>query len=323
MVISVVIPAHNKSELLRKCVESVLACEYPSADCEVIIIDDASSDDTAEVMRDLQRSAPGRVVLAFHEENRNAAAARNTGVLRARADVQVLAFLDQDCSVPPDWLERIKTAFETRPEIGYLGGRVLCKCRNIWQEWALYMSHRVCDHEDYQTRVIGTNMAFRQTVFWNNFFDEEVAYGTDETEFVFRLAVQGMEHAYLQDLVVYHDHRDNLLELIRQRWAYGQGEARFYAKYGFSIYHPINTYMLKTNITFGVAIALLLLGRDWLALAAGLWWGRYLVKYARVRYQSFLEGEGLPPWKIAAFVAINWLLDNVVMLSKLRVGNPI
>jgi glycosyltransferase involved in cell wall biosynthesis len=342
MVIAIVIPAYNQADLLKKCVLSLINCNYPKSDYQIIIVDNASTDHTRQVIGELKHISQHALekekkynskkekqqdfkflVCVYHKENRNAAAARNTGVLHAREDVKILAFIDQDCEVPRNWLEIMKDMFKKDRDLAFIGGLVLSKPHNIWQEWALHMSHRICDYEDYQTRVIGTNMAFRQYVFWDNYFDEDVAYGTDETEFVFRLSIKGFRYAICHDLIVYHYHRDNFLDLVRQRWRYGQGEARFYHKYGFSIYHPVNTYMLKINLSLLGSIGFLLLGHPWLSAISIVAWIRYMIKYGRIRYQSFLKGRKLPSWKILVFIGINWVVDNVVLAAKLRIGNPI
>ncbi len=337
MIISTIIPAYNQARHLRRAVESLLACDYDNDKYEIILVDDASTDETWEVMRELEaigrersggngpdgKAGRGQVVCLRHERNANAAAARNTGILHCRQDVDVLAFIDQDCVVPENWLRTIAAFFRENPEVDYTGGPVLNRARNIWQEWAKYMSHQICDHEDFQTQLIGTNMAFRNKIFWDNFFDESIGYGTDETEFVFRLRVKGYTFKLCQDLIVYHYHRDNLSDLLRQRWRYGVGEARFYWKYGFGIYHPINTFMLKTHLSMLGALVAGGLGYRFPATILLALWLHYVIKYSRIRYNSFLKGEDIAGWKIPVFIGINWMVDTVVLLAKLRTGNPI
>lgn len=337
MIICIVIPAYNKAELLQKAVVSLLKSDYPSDDFQIIVVDDASTDHTRQVMEDLKtlslqyqgaKAAHAKLVCVHHDVNRNAAAARNSGILTARPDVDILAFIDQDCTVSKNWLRVMADLFGGHQDVDYIGGPVLCNHTNIWQEWASFMSHQICDHEDFQTRVIGTNMAFRKEIFQDHFFDENVGYGTDETEFAFRLSIQGFKQKICPDLVVYHYHRDNVVDLVKQRWRYAQGEARFYWKYGFGIYHPINSYMLKTDLAMLGAIGCFILGLSstpWILMGIGLsaLWLRYMIKYARIRYTSFLKNKGIPTWKMAAFISINWLVDNVVLISKLKLGNPI
>lgn len=97
MRISVIIPTCNRAELLAECVRSVLTQTLPPS--EVLIVDDGSTDQTARVVAQLAREAvlPLNVI---HQDNRGAAAARNTGIRAARGDV--LCFLDSDDRFVPE-----------------------------------------------------------------------------------------------------------------------------------------------------------------------------------------------------------------------------
>lgn len=97
--VSVVIPCYNGSKFITEAVESVLGQSY--GEFEVIVVNDGSSDDSAERVRSMR---DGRVRLVEHEKNRGIAAARNTGVRNARGEF--VAFLDQDDLWYPAKLER-------------------------------------------------------------------------------------------------------------------------------------------------------------------------------------------------------------------------
>lgn len=88
-VVSVVIPTRNRAAMLQRAVQSVLAQTYPHL--EVVIVDDASNDETKNVVRVFQDS---RVRYIRHEVNRGGSAARNTGVCSATGEY--IAFLDDD-----------------------------------------------------------------------------------------------------------------------------------------------------------------------------------------------------------------------------------
>jgi glycosyltransferase involved in cell wall biosynthesis len=87
--VSVVIPVYNRAHLIGRAIGSVVAQTYRNS--EIIVVDDASTDDLAEV---LSRVAPTRLRRIVHSDNRGAAAARNTGVAAARGEY--IAFLDSD-----------------------------------------------------------------------------------------------------------------------------------------------------------------------------------------------------------------------------------
>lgn len=95
--VSVIIPTHNRADLLPRAVRSVFKQSY--AKVEVIVVDDASADDTPEVVACLRRER-SRLKYVRSEVNVGNPAARNIGIERASGDV--LAFLDDD----DEWLPR-------------------------------------------------------------------------------------------------------------------------------------------------------------------------------------------------------------------------
>lgn len=102
-----VIPAYNEAADIPDTLEAVWAQEYPAE--EVIVVDDASGDETPAIVRELQnRGRP--VILIQHEKNRGLAAARNTGALAATSDVVV--FLDADDQPAPDFLQRLAPLYQ-------------------------------------------------------------------------------------------------------------------------------------------------------------------------------------------------------------------
>lgn len=105
---SVVIPTHNRRRLAERAIASVLAQELPAD--EVIVVDDGSTDDTAEVL--------GRRtdIVFVSQPNGGAASARNTG-WRAASHPWV-AFLDSDDEWRPDHLQRTAAAIEATSAIG-------------------------------------------------------------------------------------------------------------------------------------------------------------------------------------------------------------
>ncbi len=86
--VSVIIPTYNRLPMVREAVESVLAQDFE--DFELIVVDDGSTDGTAEAIR----GYGGRVRLIEHPHNRGVSAARNTGILHSRG--KYIAFLDSD-----------------------------------------------------------------------------------------------------------------------------------------------------------------------------------------------------------------------------------
>ncbi|MFB6165571.1 MAG: glycosyltransferase family 2 protein [Haloarculaceae archaeon] len=108
-VVSVVIPTYNRADVLSRAVESALA--QTLADVEVIVVDDASTDHTDEVLASFDDD---RLTTLVHDENRGGSAARNTGIDHATGEY--VAFLDSDDEWRPTKLERQVSTLERRSD---------------------------------------------------------------------------------------------------------------------------------------------------------------------------------------------------------------
>ncbi len=97
--VSVVIPTHNRAELLRLAITSVLNQTFQ--DFEVIIVDDASSDNTHEVVSDFNDS---RIKYIRHETNKGDSTARNSGIIASNG--KYIGFLDDDDEWLPEKLTK-------------------------------------------------------------------------------------------------------------------------------------------------------------------------------------------------------------------------
>ena len=115
MYVSVVIPTRNRSALLAITLRSVL--RQRDADFEVIVVDEASTDDTAEVVASFGDS---RIRLIRHERCLGVSAARNHGIAEAKAEW--VAFLDDDDLWAPDKLAlQLHAACEAHADWVYVG----------------------------------------------------------------------------------------------------------------------------------------------------------------------------------------------------------
>jgi glycosyltransferase involved in cell wall biosynthesis len=117
MKISVIIPTHNRVKLTEEAVRSVLK-QKEQAD-EILLVDDGSSDDTAEIVR---ITAPA--VRILRQQCMGVSAARNSGIRAARHDW--LAFLDSDDVWLPGKLRRQKQILKGNPDIK------ICYTDEIW-----------------------------------------------------------------------------------------------------------------------------------------------------------------------------------------------
>jgi len=111
--ISVVLPVHNRADVLPRAISSVIA--QTLEDWELIIVDDGSTDGSAEIAQSFHDK---RIRVIGLGVNRGGNAARNAGIREAQAPL--IAFLDSDDAYLPQKLERVVAHFEKRPELDLL-----------------------------------------------------------------------------------------------------------------------------------------------------------------------------------------------------------
>lgn len=115
--VSVIILAFNNRELTQRCIESLIErSDYPNL--EIIVVDNASSEETQSYLRSLVQSHP-EIRLIFNNENIGFAAGNNVGLSIATGDYLVL--LNNDTLVTPGWVLTLRRHFQNHPELGLLG----------------------------------------------------------------------------------------------------------------------------------------------------------------------------------------------------------
>jgi glycosyltransferase involved in cell wall biosynthesis len=191
--VSVIIPAYNRSSLLRLTVESVLAQTYPNV--EIIVVDDGSTDDTAEVMKSYVEQ--GRIIY-IRQANQGHSGARNTGIRSSSGEY--LAFLDHDDLFMPRKLERQVQVLDTRPEIGlvHCGYYHVDEDGNLLEKvWGLpegmVLKEPVCGNPLWS----GAPLMRRQCLDQVGFFDP--ALWCEDTDMWLRIAQAGYQFACVQE----------------------------------------------------------------------------------------------------------------------------
>jgi len=112
-VVSIIIPAHNEEKWIGACLESVLKVDnYPHK--EVIVVDDASTDSTTEVIKRFP------VSLVKTEKPIGPSSARNIGVREAKGEI--IVFIDAHCIIRDhNWIQKFLRLLGD-PKVGAVGG---------------------------------------------------------------------------------------------------------------------------------------------------------------------------------------------------------
>jgi dolichyl-phosphate beta-glucosyltransferase len=115
--ISAVIPVYNEAGRVAACVAELASVleRCVGRDWEIVLVDDGSSDGTAQAIKDLASASEGRIRGLSHEVNQGKGAAVRTGVLATRGDR--VMFCDADLSTPPETLELFVAAMDEGADV--------------------------------------------------------------------------------------------------------------------------------------------------------------------------------------------------------------
>lgn len=207
--VSVIVPTHNRSGMLRVAVESALAQSYPRI--EVIVVDDGSVDDTAAVMA----GYAGRITY-LRQANQDVAVARNTGI--AAAAGEYLTFLDDDDWIMPDKIERQMQVMASCPEASLVHSR-------YWfagQEGALWSRVGLLPEGDVLQELlcgnlfwVGSPLVRRQCLEQVGAFDTQIPAVCADWDLWLRIVLAGYRVACVQEpLGVYRMQTNSMLAKV-------------------------------------------------------------------------------------------------------------
>jgi GT2 family glycosyltransferase len=242
---SVIVCTHNRAPVVGRAVEAALI-EAAAIGGEVIVVDNASSDATADVLEGL-RGRSGGLLRVVREPVVGLSAARNRGLAEARGEVA--AFLDDDAVPRPGWLAALLAPF-TRRAVACAGGRIVVEFAGGTPAWfspALAPAVSGFDLGDSPRRVrygrpgdlypYGANIAFRVSdVHVAGGFCTAVGlrgrrlFAHEETDLCYRLEEIGREIVYAPAAVVDHHVGAERLTprwFLERHWAGGCSAAIF------------------------------------------------------------------------------------------------
>ena len=101
--VSVIIPVHNSAQYLSECLGNVV--HQTLENIEIILIDDASTDDSRRILEDCEKQFPEKVLLIELDKNMGAGGARNFGIDAANG--AYIGFVDSDDQIQPDMYEKL------------------------------------------------------------------------------------------------------------------------------------------------------------------------------------------------------------------------
>ena len=260
--ISIIIPVKNRPQDIRECLTASTLLDYPKDKVEMIVVNDGSTDATAEVIQTFGMKA-------IHvPESMGASACRNLAAREAKGDL--LGFTDSDCVPHPLWLKDLCPYFNDEG-IGIVGGYV----SNFYNRSALdryeevksslnmgALPFRVGEDQVSSSYVPSCNLIIRKGAFFEaGGFREDLTVGED-VDLCWRTRKLGYHLLYTPRGKVEHKHRNNLLHMLMRRYDYGTSEAilhRMHKDKRKMLYLPAAYSMFFTSISLGIILQHLIL----------------------------------------------------------------
>jgi glycosyltransferase involved in cell wall biosynthesis len=191
--VSVVMAAYNSETYIREALESALAQDW--SPFEVVVVDDGSTDGTAEIVRSFAD------VRYFHQANAGPSAARNAAVAASRGEL--IANFDSDDLLPPTRLRVQAELLLERPELGAVFGR---------QEWlnAPDWMARDAVYGDVDGIPLSSAMFRRHVLDELGGYDTSFTHGED-TDLLIRMRERGIGYHVLPDVVLFRRFHESSL----------------------------------------------------------------------------------------------------------------
>lgn len=150
-----IICTHNNAELLAQALRAVVDQDPPAEAWSVLVVDNASSDETSDVVRSFMEGVAGPIVRYVREDQLGLTPARVRGVRCSTAEW--VAFVDDDCLLRRDWVAEAVRFARSMPDCGGFGGRVILKWARTPRKYMLEFGYAYAeqDHGDSPMRVFG------------------------------------------------------------------------------------------------------------------------------------------------------------------------
>lgn len=288
--ISIVIPTMGRPILIRTVSSVIAACRDISA--EIIVVGKIPDRDVAAKLGELVRNHSIVQHLPESWTSGDSSRKKNRGADVARAEI--VAFLDDDVVVAPDWPKHVLKAFEN-PEVGLVSGPSLIpeditlSCRLVGLALTSRAAGYVADRyragsgvrEVNWSNIIGCNAAYRKTTFEKMGAFPPEFYPGEEMIAAWRTQQLGHTMMFLPDAWVHHYPRQTVKRFWRQVWGYGATRIRLMragtpfewttlvpAAWVLSLvvlipaafFMPVAVTLLKLNLVLYLLMALLVTG---------------------------------------------------------------
>lgn len=234
--VSVIIPIYNGEADLPALLNGLQQQNYPPDRVEFLLVDNNSTDQTAQILRSVELSSPANFRYLCEAEIQSAYAARNTGIRAAKGEI--LAFTDADCRPQVDWLLHLMQPF-IDPKVGIVAGEVKALFgqtlleRHAERHATLSQLHTLS--HPFLPYGQTANLAIRRSALeQTGLFRPYLTTGGD-ADLCWRILQQHWQIQLAEQAVVQHRHRATLAELQSQWRRYGRSNRYLHELHGIGL----------------------------------------------------------------------------------------
>lgn len=215
---SVIVCTYNGARTLRDCLQGLRQLDYP--DYEVILVDDGSTDNSAEIAR-------GFGVRVISTKNCGLSAARNTGLEASSGEI--VAYIDDDAYPDPHWLKYLNSTFRRTTHAAVGGPNIAPPDDGSIAECVLNAPGgpvHVLYSDTEAEHIPGCNMAFRKSALRAvGGFDPQFLTAGDDVDLCWRIHQRGWTIGFCPAALVWHHRRNSVVTYWKQQRGYGKAEA--------------------------------------------------------------------------------------------------
>ena len=227
-IVSVIIPCYNTGQFIGEAINSVLKQTFQ--EFEIIIVDDGSTDNTAEVVGRFTDSR----IRYIRQENRGLAGARNTGIRNAKG--KFVAFLDADDLFLPNKLNhqiQYLNDHKTTDLVasGWIMTDINCKTLRINRPWEWVPELRLRDWLFECPVAVHSVLVKAEWIRKVGYFDESLE-SVEDWDLWLRMVYSGCQMDWLKEiLVIYRMHSGNMIhDTVKMRQGLNRTIEKFYSK---------------------------------------------------------------------------------------------
>ena len=231
--VSIMVPAHNESIVIRKTVLALLNFDYPKDKYEIIVINDNSSDNSAEVLRGIQAKHPDRKLIVLNTDNQLGGKGKSNAlnIALSVASGSVIAIYDADNTPAPDALRILVENLMADDKLGAVIGKFRTRNRNAslltrfvnietlayqcMNQAGRFYFFKLCT-------IPGTNYVIRRSII-NQMGGWDTKALSEDTEISFRLYRMGYYIKFMPLAVTWEQEPQKLKQWFKQRTRWAKG----------------------------------------------------------------------------------------------------